>query len=325
MKILKLFPVFIVYSMFLISCNDESPVAVDPLYDNNVPKIKSCEEGSLSETEKLKVSTYINSIRTTHNLPVVMYYEGTDKEVQQQIVQEAALIVAANASISENIAESDTECYPKLYNNNDDKHRKAVVSAYRNGNRSLWGSESSKWPSSEVHINDWLTELNSGNINNRRRLLDPFLKSVIFGRVIGTPKKGEFKYVSSAVLLTTGDNENLSEFEGEYIAYPKGNYSAKLFDSISFLSFSIIYDKSSKLNNGASFIDFSEATVEVSAGTQKLEIDSLTFDYNNIGLPNNLQWKVQGLTKNVSYTVKISNVRVGEEYPKNYDYTFSFK
>jgi hypothetical protein len=319
MKILKLFPVFIVYSMFLISCNDESLVAADPLYDNNVPKIAGCEEGSLSEAEKLKVLTYINSIRATHNLPPVVYDNTNAKE---KLVQEAALIVAANASTSENIVETDAECYSKAEDLEDGQ---VLASAYRNGNRSLWGSESSKWPSSEIHINDWLTELNSGNINNRRRLLDPFLKFVIFGRVIGTPKKGEFKYVSSAVLLTTGDNKNLSEFEGEYIAYPEGNYSSKLFDPGSFLSFSVLYDKSSKSNNGFSSVDFSEATVEVSAGTQKLEIDDLAPNYDNTGLPNCLRWKVQGLTNNVTYTVKISGVKVGEEYPKNYDYTFNFK
>jgi hypothetical protein len=293
----------------LLSCTSEPlSVASDPLYET-VPNIANCTPGSLSEAEKQKVLTYINSLRTTHNLPLVDYDSKKDK-----LAQEAALIIAANASISENIAETDL-CYSEN-----------AASDYRNGNRSLWGSASSKWPSSEIHVNDWMTELNYDNINNRRRLLDPFLKSVTFGRIIGTPKKGEFKYVSSATLLTGYGNVNLSEQNISYIAYPEGIYSVKLFDPNSFLSFSVLYDITTKSNNGAASVNFSETTVEVSAGTLQLDIveNSLTRDNDNIGLPNNLQWKVQGLTKNTSYTVKINGVKVAGE-TRNYEYSFSFK
>jgi hypothetical protein len=310
MKKIKLFPVFILWSMFLISCtNGELPVGADPLYEI-VPSIVNCTEGSLSEIEKQKVLTYINSLRTTHNLPVVELDNKKDK-----LAQEAALIGAANGTVSGVIDESDL-CYSAN-----------AAQECLNGNRSLWGSATSKWPSSEIHINDWMTELKTDNINCRRRILDPFLKSVTFGRVIGTPKKGEFKYVSSAALLSGYKNAVDSDaYQISYIAYPQGNYSAKLFDPNSFLSFSVFYDKSSKANNGALSVDFSKAAVEVSTGAQILDIvgDSATYDYNNVGLPNNLQWKVQGLTKNVTYTVKIHNVIVAEEI-KNYEYTFSFK
>jgi hypothetical protein len=304
MKILKLFPVFIVCSMFLVSCDDEALVASDPLYAV-VPNIAGCTQGSLYVAEKLKVLAHINSLRATHGLPAVVYDSTTTKE---GLAQKAALIGAANATISGSIAQGD-ECYTK-----------DAASECRYANRSLWLSATSKWPSSEFHINDWLTELNSGDnsINNRRRLLSPLLKSVTFGRVIGTPKKGESKYVSSAVLLTTYGNAAPSEFQAEFIAYPQGNYDAKLFDPNSFLSFSVYAVAVS--------VDLSEATVAVSAGTQQLNIveDSFSYDYNNVGLSNNLQWKVQGLAKNVSYTVKIDGVKVGGEL-KNYEYTFSFK
>jgi hypothetical protein len=320
MKKIKLFPVFILCSMFLISCTNESSVTSDPLYEI-APSISNCTAGSLSSIEKQKVLTYINSVRTTYNLPLVK-----NDSTRDRLAQEAALIGAANGVISDAIASSD-ECYSAN-----------AAQECRNGNRSLWGSTTSKWPSFEIHINDWMTglrmvEQDSENINCRRRLLNPFLKSVTFGIVIGTPKKGEFKYISSATLLTKDygdDNKNetvdLSGYKIEYIAYPYENCSAKLFDPDSFLSFSVLYDKSSKANNGSSSVNFSEATVEVSAGTQQLEIveNSLTYDYNNIGLPNNLQWKVEGLTKNASYTVKIRDVIVDGER-KNYNYTFSFK
>jgi hypothetical protein len=309
MKILKLSPVFILCSMIL-SCTNESPsVASDPLYEI-VPSIAHCTAGSLSEVEKQKILTYINSVRAAHGLPVVEYDARKDR-----LAQEAALIGAANASISDAIVASDF-CYSAN-----------AATEYVNGNRSLWAAATSKWPSSEIHINDWMTELNSDKIKYRRRILDPFLTYVTFGRVIGTPKKGEYKYISSAMLLTGYDNSELGESQISYIAYPHGNYPAKLFDPDSFLSFSVFCDKFSKSNNGASSVDFSGATVEVSVGVQQLDIveGSLAYDYSNYGLPNSLQWKVQGLTKNVSYTVKIQGVVVDEEVQDDYEYTFSFK
>jgi hypothetical protein len=308
MKILKLSPVFFLCSIFLSCTSEPLPATGDPLFDI-VPSITNCTAGSLSEIEKQKVLTYINSVRTIHGLPAVEYDTKKNK-----LAQDAALIGAANASISGNIVESDL-CYSAN-----------AATECINGNRSLWGAATSKWPSSEIHVNDWMTELNSDNINCRRRILDPFLKYVTFGRVIGTPKKGEYKYVSSATLLTGYDNVDLSESQISYIAYPQGNYSAKLFDPNSFLSFSVLCNKSDKSKNDASLINFSETTVEVSVGAQKMDIveNSIIYDHNSYGLPNNLQWKVQGLTKNVSYTVKIQDVVVATD-TLDYEYTFSFK
>jgi hypothetical protein len=310
MKKTKLFPVFILSSMFLISCTNE-PVSVstDPLYES-VPTISNCTAGSLSEIEKQKVLTYINSVRTTHNLPLVEYNSRKDK-----LAQDAALIGAANGTISGVIVESDL-CYST----------NAVLECL-SGNRSLWGNAAARWPSSEIHINDWMTELNTDNINCRRRILDPFLKSVTFGRVIGTPRKGDFKYISSATLLAGyGNVVDSSTYQVSYIAYPYGNYGVKLFDPNSFLSFSVLYDNLAKANNDSLSVNFSMTTVEVSAGTQQLDIveDSFMYDYNDVGLPNNLQWKILGLAKNITYSVKIRGVIVGTEI-KDYDYTFSFK
>jgi hypothetical protein len=310
MKSIKFFPVFIACSMFLSSCfGDSDPAVGDPLYES-VPNISICTEGSLSSIEQQTVWEYINSVRKTHKLRAVEYNSNDKVNANAQKI---ALYGAANATASGAITESEL-CYPGF---------KVDTNTV---NRSLWGSATSKWTLSEYHVNDWMMELNSDNINNRRRLLDPFLKSVTFGRVIGTPKKGEYKYVSSAALLTNGGTINDSTNNIEYIAYPIDNYSAKLFDPNSFLSFSVLYDKRIKLNNGSASIDLSNAKIEVSAGTQQMEIveGSFTYDYNEIGLPNNLQWKVLGLTKNVTYTVKISDVKV-KSVDKTYEYTFSFK
>ncbi|MDR1887175.1 MAG: CAP domain-containing protein [Prevotellaceae bacterium] len=307
MKIVKLLPI-VSLCMLLWDCTNDEPIGVaDPLYES-VPSIANCTPGSLSEAEKLKILTYVNSVRRLHNLPDVEY-----DNLRDRLAQEAAMIGAASADISAAIVESDF-CY--LEN--------AALECGR-GNRSLWGSATAKWPASEIHVNDWMTELNSSNINDRRRILDPFLKNITFGRIIGTPKKGDFKYVSSAMLLT-GGNADLGDAEIPYVAYPQGTYGAKLFDPNSILSFSVLHDKAVKSNNGASSVDFSEAAVEVSVGSQPMDIveGSLACDYSNCGLPNNLQWKVQGLTKNVTYTVRIVGVKVAGE-TRNFEYTFSFK
>jgi hypothetical protein len=309
MKTLKLFTTLI-WCSFLLSCTNEPPVATgDPLYEV-VPNIATCTPGSLSSVEKQKVLKYINTVRATLNLPAVEYDAKKDK-----LAQDAALIGAANASIADAITDA-VYCYSKN-----------AAPEYQNGNRSLWGAANPKWPTSEIHVNDWMTELNSENVNYRRRLLDPFLKYITFGRVIGTPKRGEYKHVSSAILITGVGNTDLSEYEPEYVAYPCGNCSAKHFDPNSFLNFSVLYDKSDRSNNGATSVDFSNATVEVGVGSQQpLEIvgDSIIYDYNSYGLPNNMRWKMQGLISNVTYTVKISGVKV-VGVSKDYEYTFSFK
>jgi hypothetical protein len=308
MKTVKLFSTFILCASLLSCTTENSSVAADPLYEV-VPSIANCTAGSLSESEKVKILTYINSLRIAHGLPLVEYDAKKDK-----LAQEAALIGAANADVSSEVAESDF-CYSLN-----------AAQECVNGNRSLWGSATSKWTASEIHVNDWLTELNSTNINCRRRILDPFLKSITFGRVIGTPKKGEYKYVSSAMLIAGYGSVDLSEYQISYIAYPQGIYSAKCFDPNSFLSFSVLYDKNNKSNNGALSVDFSEATIEVGVGSQSLETveGSVAYDYNSVGLPNSIRWKTAGLTKNVTYTVKINNVTVAGE-TENYEYTFSFK
>jgi hypothetical protein len=309
MKNLKLLPVFIACSLFMCplleSCSKGD--YVDPLYDI-VPNIYNYMPGSLSGIEQQKVLGYINSVRTTHNLPVV-----ENDTLKNRHAQEMALYGVAKIDASDELDETSTN-FPLN-----------AAREYQNSINSLWLSATSMWPTSDVHIDDWLTELNSENINCRRRILDPFLKTVIFGRVIGTLKNNEFKYVSSAVLMTDTAKTNLTKYDISYIAYPQGIYSAKCFNPNSFLSFSVLYDKVVKSNNNDSNVDFSEAKVEVFAESEVMEIveGSLSYDYNEYGLPNNLQWKVHGLTRNVTYTVKISGVKVTENVI-NYEYTFSF-
>jgi hypothetical protein len=291
--------------LFLESCTNETEFEADPLYEI-VPNIPRGMAGSLSNFEKQNVLGYVNNVRVTHNLPVVEYDSRNDR-----LAQEAALI---------GVAEIDTA---GTLNKANFYFSEIANQEYRNGNYSLWISTASKWPTSEIHVSDWMTELNSENINCRRRILDPFLKSITFGRIIGTLTSDESKHVSSAILVTNGYRPDLGKHQIQYIAYPQGVYNAKFFNPESFLSFSVLYDKNDKSNNDV--VDFSQATIRVCVGSYTLEIveGSVSYDNNNYGLPNNLQWKVYGLTKNTTYTVKITDVKVAGNIT-NYEYTFIF-
>jgi hypothetical protein len=311
MKIFKITAV--VLCAVCVSCTKSDQfVSTDPLFET-VPNLSNCSPGSLSEVEKQKVLNFINSVRTAHKLPAVVY-DGSSGST----AQEAALIGAANANVTEPVTETDL-CYIAL--------SEKAAKECNTGNRSFWGGASSKWPTSETHIIDWLTGSNSENINSRRRILDPFADKITFGRVIGTPLKGDYKYVSSAILMISDNADDISSCDASYIAYPEGTYSTKFFDPNLTLSFSVLCDKTAKLKNGTSAVDFSNATVEVNAGgSQVLSIveGSFSFDNTGYGLPNNLQWKIIGLTKNVTYTVKISGVKVSGQ-TKEYEYSFVFK
>ena len=288
----------------ILSCTNNNDAKVEPLY-NVVPDIRSCTDGEVSQQEKNKVLNYVNKIRAAYGLPPVEYDKSRDV-----VTQRAALIGAAKADISEPPADAD-ECFSSNGN-----------VGWASSILSLWGSSSSKWTSSEVHVNDFLVEKDRTELNRRRAILNPFLSKISFGRVIGTPRKGDYQYVSVAALYVKFDDADISEQSlPEVVAFPKGVCEAKFFDPNMYLSFSVLSNKIARANNLA---DFSNATVEVLAGAQDITVTDILHDNLSEGLPNNLQWKVEGLNKGVTYTVRVTNVLVNSE-SKDYEYTFSFK
>ncbi|MDR1896183.1 MAG: hypothetical protein LBR10_05280 [Prevotellaceae bacterium] len=307
MKIIKLSSMFFIFSLML-SCfneNTNSGDTIDPLFER-IPEISNCYEGTLSEIEKQKALNYVNALRLTHGLLPVEYTARKDV-----MAQSAALICAANSGIK-SVPTSENLCY-----------KADGAQGYLDGIVSFQGSATANWQKSEVHINEWIIESGKDSIDERRWILDPFLKHISFGRVIGTPTIGQYKYVSAAVLIVKhNETADLSDFNKEFVAYPQGVYNASLFDPNTFLSFSVIVDKTAKQNNAS--INFANAVIKVLSGANELPVTDIRFDNRNCGLPNNLQWKVEGLSKNVSYTVNITNVETGNEV-KNYEYTFSFK
>lgn len=300
---LKLISAFIV-CFCLFSCNGDNE-NVEPLY-NTVPEIAKCSKGEVSEQEKAKVLKYVNGIRKMYNLPQLEYNKTHD--VKAQCV---SLTIAAKGELSP--VTKDDNCWL------DD-----VQKGWDGGAVSFWGSSDSKWTSSEYHIDDCMLEKGSETVHRRRDILNPFLTHIAFGRVIGTPKKGGYKYVSAAALYVADSKDaDLSESGApEFIAFPHGVFPSKYYDPEMYLNFSVFYDKTNRANNRT--IDFSNATVEVFSGTQELTVTDLTHDNNNHGLLNNIQWKIAGLAKNVTYNVNISNVNVAG-VNEDYEYSFSFR
>ncbi|MDR0559900.1 MAG: hypothetical protein LBG92_06990 [Prevotellaceae bacterium] len=301
-------PSIVFYCMF--SCTGVNNDRIEPLY-NLVPDIMLCKKGEISEQEKTKVVKHVNSIRKMYNLPDVTYSTSKDKDA---IAQSAALVIASKGELSP--VTSDDNCY------SDEAHQGWIASAV-----SFWGSANSKWTTSEYHIDDCLIDNSSemATVYRRRGILDPFLQTISFGRVIGSPKRGNYKYVSAAALLVKGfiDADLTETAIPEYIAFPEGNLNVKYLNSDMFMSFSVLCDKTSKIGNKE--VDFSNATVEVSSGSIEFKVSSISYDNDNFGLPNNLQWKIEGgLVKNITYTVKISNVNVVGDI-RDYIYSFSFR
>ena len=69
-------------------------------------------------------------------------------------------------------------------------------------------------------------------------------------------------------------------------------------------------------------MDFSDAVIEVNnEGGETLQVNSIYYDNEGYGIPNNLQWKVNGIKYGVKYTVNIKNVKVFGVI-KNYEYWF---
>jgi hypothetical protein len=297
----------------LLGCSDSSNETAVPLYEE-VPVIASCKQGQLSDNEKKVVLDYINSVRALYKLPPVV-----NSLTNNGYAQRLALINAAEGELVE--VNRDCECWSE-----------DGLKGYYYSARSLFGFANDDWGHSETHIDDFIKDLHESNLKSRRIILDPFLESVAFGRVIGTPKKGAYKYVSSATLYPTSRDaipDSLG-YNGEFVAFPQGVCESVYLDTIA-LSFSVVCDKSKKAINGDS-VNFENVKVVVFANSADnvLEIRDSTVYYDNYatgyGLPNNLRWKMaQPFTKGVTYTVRISNVKIGVATRKDYEYTFSFK
>jgi uncharacterized protein YkwD len=269
------------------------------------PDIQNCIAGSLNNNSKEAVLARVNYIRSLHKLPAVVYNPEYD-----ELVQQSALIGAANAEL-DHYPSPTSECYSK---------DGALGSSTSNLGISL-SSQTDNFKD-ETNVDRWLTEEYSQTIGHRRWLLDPFLKYISYGRVDGKPKKSAYSFVSAASLkVINSEVAEIPYLNIAYVAYPCADYPSALFLKNGILSFSALYDRRDEWIN--SYVKYTHATIEVTAeGGQAMLVSAISFDNQAEGLPNVIQWKVEGLRDNTTYNVKIKNVVADGDIILNYQYSF---
>ncbi|WP_319381672.1 hypothetical protein [Thiomicrorhabdus sp.] len=280
------------------------------IYDR-IPDIASCDQGSLKTEEKQKALNTLNQIRALHGLKAVNYYSPDDVYTEK-----SALITVANAQLS-HTPDTDAKCYTndgKLGSEKSNLHFSAVQGSF------------TEIEASDKSIIEFLIDEGVDNLGHRRWLINPFLDHVSYGRVDGKPSVDTpWDFVTGVSLKVINDeNADLSDTTIEYIAYPYGNYPAGYFQHGWFMSFSVLADKMDFWGNQDT-VDFSNAGITVSdENDQALKVHNVSYDNTAYGLPNFLQWKVDGTVSNQEYTVKIQNVVVSNQ-TKNYEYTFTIQ
>lgn len=276
-----------------------------PSLYTTAPNISTCSAGALKSAEKQRALDAFNAIRDMHGLPPVVYDNAADAEMAA-----AALIMAANKTTNHAPGVSAL-CYSA-----------SGFSGAQNSN--LFFSSTvgdTQNIDSSFPIRAFVQDSGVSNLRDRRRLLDPFLGSTAFARVDGT--SGTSNVMGAALKVIGGTPADLSLSTVNHVAFPEGNYPSLLVDKSWFLSFSVLADKMVKANNNGSYVDFSASTIEVTNSAMALmPVTAISFNYDNYGLPNHLQWKVSGLQDNMAYMVKVNNVVVNGA-AQNFSYSFT--
>lgn len=294
----------IVYHTGFLSQNPD----LSGLYDR-IPNTAVCDEGILKLSEKQKVLDKINAIRSLHKLPAAVYDSANDTNTAK-----AALMIAANNETSHQPS-SGAYCATDAGRYGLSKSN-LYIHAYQ---------AAAELQDSLAPIIFFLKDEHSENLGQRRALLDPFLKSVSFGRVDGkTRVENYWNAEGIALMLQSDPDADMSGIGIGFIAYPFEDYPKEYFAAGSdYFSFSVIADYKSSANNKT--VDFSGVFVRVSdeAGNA-VYVHGVSFDNLFYGLPNVLKWKAETIAENTFYTVRIQNVIIGNE-SKNFEYRFRLK
>lgn len=276
------------------------------LYDV-APDVDACRAGRLKQSVALSMLASLNQLRALHGLPAVSYSSGDEAEEQ-----ESALLQGANQSLS-HTPPSTWKCYTQAGYNGSSTSNLAL--SYGPGLRVR---------TDESYLAGWMSEIDNvtaDSVGHRRWLLDPFLGTVAYGRVVGTTS-GTFGRVDGAALRVfsqSGQRAPIGQLPA-YFAYPQGDYPVKFWEDGALLSFSAIAGQNG--SSASRSVDFSKASVVVKErGGSALTISKLSYDNQGYGLPNNLQFAAAGIRHGVQYDVTISGVS-GPGTQATYSYSF---
>lgn len=268
------------------------------LYDP-APDLDNCYPGELADAEKSAVLSRVNYIRTLHGLAPVSYDYSNDIYVQA-----AAILGAVNENLTHYPEQSDI-CYSE----------EGDLGA-SSSNLALWFfSRITQWSSTNF-VDVWISEKNSVSIGHRRWTLNPFMKSISFGRVDRVTESG--RHYSSAAMWVF-DEGSSANTNADFVAFPYGDYPASAVEQEGFCSFSVLVDKNNIAANAD--VDFSGASITVTAGGQNVAVTDVSYDNEYQGLKNSLKWRIVGFQFETEYDVEIDGVTAaGSE--ENYSYSF---
>ena len=304
--------------------NDENPDENQEKPDENQgedgiyalePNVAKCTSGIPSDSEKLKVLNRINYLRAIHKLKPVQYNDAYD-----EMTGECALVIAANKQLS-HTPEKSWKCWSQVaydgcYSSN--------ISLATATNYDL-----SETDSAEI-VDGFMTEENEvppTTLGHRRWLIDPWLATIAFGRADYSDGNGHFVLGSAIRVINrddSNDQQDISDSNLEFVAYPFENYPAELYNDNVMMSFTVISDKNSKIHNGSN-INFASATIAIIDPNNKtMKVKNIDYDTDGYGVPNNLRWYAEGIKPNVKYNVTVSNIMINNN-SEFYQYWFELK
>jgi len=271
------------------------------------PDPSSCYEGILADERKQDALNELNWIRSLHGLAPVPYDASTDVANQK-----AALMMSVNSDLDHHPPESWACWSPE----GDAMAGKGNLSI-------MWGWPSSEKTSPEEEMRGWMVDNNVYSLGHRRWLMDPFLAAISYGSVDGEPLVGAgYPWSHASVIQVMWDeNANIADqTTPQMIAYPMGDYPASYVKSDWFLSASVLIDATSRWANQG--VSFQETTISVVGPNGSLAVYDVSHNNSGYGIPNHIQWRVQGLQSGVEYTVTFQNVWLDGVWE---DFTYTFR
>lgn len=274
---------------------------------SEAPNINNCYAGKLSAKFRNEFLNEFNTVRALHGLPSVSYDDAREDEMMQ-----TALILASN-NILTHYPEANTNCYSDIG---------AVGAKTSNlemgGRANMYDNPPADTIRSLIH--DYFNVM-ANNVGHRLWMLNPFLQKSAYGSVNAPSfKDTRFPYVVGTSIKVVYPFNNATTAPLGVIAYPYHNYPAKYFMAGSILSISILTNQKNFFANRD--VDYAKATVVVTERSSGAKQEISNIRYENIGVPNHIQFNFDDLKLNVIYDVKLSNVLVNGR-PKEYSYWFN--
>ena len=272
-----------------------------------VPDVAGCTEGELKPVLKEEALAEVNALRALGGLGPVGYDPASD-----QMTQRAALMIVANGQI-EHFPPPSWHCYTEYG---------AYALSKSNIHHALWKQPYHRKTPTEV-VDSLFKDLGVESLGHRRWILDPFLKQLSFGSVVGAPLvDSDFVWShGSAMRVIYDEHADLSGQAPTFVAYPVGDYPADLVPLSWYLSFAVLHVPGSRAANQQ--VDFSTAAISVTGPAGPLVVSDVSWANDFVGLPNHLQWKAAGLATGETYSVDVSGVTYAGSAIGPYAYTFT--